>query len=366
MSTMSLVVWIGKSTLEAAPESLTRCLESLEISNDVRQGDGMQASFRLHQSQNNDFDLLRDHLVEPFSRMRIGVLQGAIPQILFDGVLTHHQVSTHREKGTYNLMVMGRDLGVMLDLKEKRRTFKNQSDSVIAASILDAYSHLGITQDIRSTPDTPNETDLTRHQYGTDHAFLQMLAARYGNVFYIEPYDTKSSRAYFGPELREGDVLPVLTCDMGHLSNVDSMQFTNNAFQPVTAAATYIDLDKQQSVATANEQTTYSPLAKKPTPPQRQLIAPGSAKQSPERVNIALRALVDKHANAVTADGSVDTIRYGAILRPHRLIDVRGVGASYSGRYYIQRVSHSIQRQRYTQSFSLSREGTGAAAKVMS
>ncbi len=365
MRIMPLVVWIGKSKPKEALESLTRWLQRVDVTSDIAEGDGLQITFSLHQSRSNDFDILSDQLVEPFSRIRIGVLQGTTTLILFDGVITHHQISVNEENGNTDLTIMGRDLGVMLDLVEKRRIFKNQRDSVIAENILKEYGNLGLTPDITDTSDTPDENDVTRHQYGTDQSFLRMLAERYGNVFYIEPVDTKGSRAYFGPERRAGAVLPVLSCNMGHLTNVESMQFTNNAFQPVTATATYIDLEKQQLVSVSQDQSNRQPLSKTPTPPRRILIAPGAAKLKPARVDIALRALVDKNANAVIVEGSLDTSRYEAVLRPHWLVDVRGAGATFSGRYYVQRVTHSIQ-QRYTQSFKLSREGTGATAKVMS
>ena len=64
--------------------------------------------------------------------------------------------------------------------------------------------------------------------------------------------------------------------------------------------------------------------------------------------------------DSVTGQGRVDTVRYGNVLRARKLVGVRGAGSSYDGFYFVQRVSHSIARGQYTQSFTLSREGTGA------
>ena len=74
-----------------------------------------------------------------------------------------------------------------------------------------------------------------------------------------------------------------------------------------------------------------------------------------------LRALADLNnaPDAVTGQGEVDVLRYGSVLRARRLIAVRGAGNAYNGTYYVRRVSHSIERGRYSQSFSISREGTG-------
>jgi hypothetical protein len=42
--------------------------------------------------------------------------------------------------------------------------------------------------------------------------------------------------------------------------------------------------------------------------------------------------------------------------------DVRGLGSSYDGKYYVRELTHNIARGSFRQSFSLSREGLGAAA----
>jgi hypothetical protein len=77
-----------------------------------------------------------------------------------------------------------------------------------------------------------------------------------------------------------------------------------------------------------------------------------------------VRAAVAGAAEPVTADGELDSVRYGSVLRAHRLVAVRGVGRSYDGRYLVRRVTHRIQRGVYTQTFKLSREGTGALSPV--
>src|SRR4029077_3917747 len=57
--------------------------------------------------------------------------------------------------------------------------------------------------------------------------------------------------------------------------------------------------------------------------------------------------------SVVSASGTLDVLRYGAILTAPGLIGVRGVGFSYDGYYLIQSVSHHIRVGQYTQDFSL-------------
>jgi hypothetical protein len=44
---------------------------------------------------------------------------------------------------------------------------------------------------------------------------------------------------------------------------------------------------------------------------------------------------------------------------------VRGSGFSYDGLYYVKSVTHQIARGSYTQSFRLSRDGTGSLLPVL-
>ena len=59
--------------------------------------------------------------------------------------------------------------------------------------------------------------------------------------------------------------------------------------------------------------------------------------------------------NVVTAAGELDTLRYGDILRPAGNVELRGVGCSYDGTYYVKEVTHKVSKGGYRQSFTLTR-----------
>ena len=78
------------------------------------------------------------------------------------------------------------------------------------------------------------------------------------------------------------------------------------------------------------------------------------------------QALVDESTdNVVTASGTLDALRYGAILEARALVGLRGAGLSYDGFYYVQSVTHSIRKGEYKQNFTLTREGTGSTTPVV-
>jgi hypothetical protein len=110
------------------------------------------------------------------------------------------------------------------------------------------------------------------------------------------------------------------------------------------------------------------PLASSPAPARRTVQLRQSANQSPIQAALAAVSTVTTAPEAVRGEGEVDTIRYGSVLRARRLVGVRGAGRSYDGFYYVRRVTHTIERgqtARYTQRFTLSREGTGTLAPVV-
>ena len=64
-----------------------------------------------------------------------------------------------------------------------------------------------------------------------------------------------------------------------------------------------------------------------------------------------------RSADAVSANGTLDVLRYGGVLKARRLVGVRGAGQPFDGVYYVKSVVHNIKRGEYKQSFTLGRNG---------
>ncbi|MNY65111.1 hypothetical protein D3C86_2023260 [compost metagenome] len=62
-------------------------------------------------------------------------------------------------------------------------------------------------------------------------------------------------------------------------------------------------------------------------------------------------------ADAVTADGSLNVLRYGHVLKSRQLVGVRGAGLAFDGLYYVKRVDSSLKAGEFRQQFSLARNG---------
>ena len=99
------------------------------------------------------------------------------------------------------------------------------------------------------------------------------------------------------------------------------------------------------------------PLGLIPPLPLKFDLLQGTAKQSPIEAAETGMAEASKAADAVTATGSLDVLRYGQILKARRLVGVRGSGPAFEGLYYVKSVTHKIKRGEFTQDFVLTRNG---------
>ena len=77
------------------------------------------------------------------------------------------------------------------------------------------------------------------------------------------------------------------------------------------------------------------------------------------------QAQTNRASHALEATGELDMLRYGTILRPRRLVSVRGAGYLHDGFYYVKDVTHSIGKGEYKQRFTLTREGFGSLTPVV-
>ena len=82
-----------------------------------------------------------------------------------------------------------------------------------------------------------------------------------------------------------------------------------------------------------------------------------SAKLTPVQAALIGIAKAAKSADALSATGSLNVLRYGRLLQPRKLVGVRGAGDAFDGLYYVESVTHDIKRGEYKQQFTLRRNG---------
>jgi len=361
-----LILWMGKTVPLPAPIDVSNALTRVEVTNDAEQGDGFQITFTIGKEKGLEYSLLGSGVVDPFSRIWIGVLLGTTPDVLIDGIVTHHQVAPSNEPGTSTLTVTGRDVGMMLDLEEKNESYPNQPDFVIVTRLIAGYAQYGLVPMVTPTTDIPIELYRIPRQAGTDLSYIRTLAERNGYIFYIEPVTFGVNKAYWGPETRIGVPQPALTMNMGNQTNVRQLNFSNDSLAPVSTEGSFVDPITKSSIPIPSlPSLRVPPLSASPAEPRRKVLLRQTANLNPAEAATAAVSTVSRAPDPITAQGELESVRYGHVLRARQTVGVRGAGLSYNGNYYVRRVTHTIARGEYTQKFTLSREGTGSLLPVV-
>jgi hypothetical protein len=361
-----LTLLIGQMVPRPAPVVLAEALQSVEVTHNDQGPSGFEITFQVGRASPLDlldYRLLMNPLLKPFNRVIVIVRFALVPQVLMDGIITNQQLSPSNEPGASTLTVTGEDVSVMMDLKERegQREFPVLPDYGIVSRLIGEYTRFGLLPPLPPVdpqalnPRNPLEEITQQPANMTDRAYVQALAEQYGFLFYVTPGPAPGfSRAFWGPPERLSIPQGALSVNMGPASNVDSINFRFDGLRPQQVAFT---AGSESRTISSPGFTRSIPLAADRPTAQRVVFLSDDDRS---RAEIRAQGMVDQSFDeVVTANGQLDALRYNGLLQPRGLVGLRGAGKTYDGLYYVKSVTHNIGKGRYTQSFSLAREGTG-------
>jgi hypothetical protein len=369
-----LTLLIGPTIPVPAPPQLALALKSAEVRYSDREDTGFELVFQAGRSGPADlldYPQLTLPLLRPGNRVIMVVTVGPLPQVLLDGIVTEQELSPGEQAGSGTVSVRGKDVSVLMSLHEVSTEHLGMPEGVIARLVMLSYFQVQLLPLVIDPPtiDPPLPIERVPTQQQTDLAYLRDLAGRFGYVFYVVPGPAPGlNTGYWGPPVRVGLPQPALTVNMGAQSNATIGAFRHEATRP-----TMVEGRVQDPLLGDIPVETFAPLrpplASEPTwavnqdvVRRRQLRDAGvTAIQAFARA----QGITDETSDSVTVDGEIDTSRYGAVLQSRSLVGLRGAGYSYDGLYYVQSVTHRIERGRYHQRFSLSREGIGSTTPAV-
>jgi hypothetical protein len=362
-----LQLLIGANVPRPAPFEVMDSFVSLEVRNGDLERDVFEMELSLGKQPMLDYGLLLNGYFDPPNRMIIAVLLGVLPEVLIDGVITSHQVMPSNTPGESTLRITGEDISLRLDLDTVSETHPNQSDSIIVSKLLANYLKFGILPNVTPTMDVPIYLNRVPSQQESDLAYIRRLAQRNGFVFYIEPLPLPgTSQAYWGLDNRLGVPQPALSINLGPQTNLDQpINFHFNALGPVAPRVTILEPITKTAITIPAPSGLRPPLALRPAASLRSFISRDSANLDLGQGLLRALSSSNDSSDAVTANGEIDAVRYGQVLRSRRLVGVRGAGTSYNGNYYVKQVTHRIRRGEYKQSFTLAREGHGPTTPLV-
>jgi len=348
------------------PLEISQALKDVNVSHNDQGTSGFQITFQIGRSgplDLIDYALLRNPLLKPFNRVILLVSFDLVPEVLMDGIITNIQMSPSEEPGASTLTITGEDVSVMMDLEQKNQSFPVLSDYLKVFTIVGQYSAkyglippLPPTDIAPMTPENPFEQIPQQARNLTDRGYIQELAGRYGYVFYITPGPVPLvNTVHWGIPERLTFPQSALSVNMGNASNVKSINFSYDALKPQEVS--YAKDENSTSSINSPSFTRMIPLARNRAEARKKISLTG---YSGDIAKNEAQGMVDSSFDSViTANGELDALRYKRLLQPRSLVGLRGVGDTYDGLYYVKTVSHKISKGQYSQSFTLTREGTG-------
>jgi hypothetical protein len=361
-SPLYLTLLVGPVEAVPASKPVMDALTSVEVNVSATGTSGFQLTFSLaNSSPLQTLFLLAGGAPVPIMRVILVATFGGLPQVVMDGVVKHTEVVPDAMVGSSKLVATGEDLTAIMDLVDlSGLPYPGLTPDLRVLTILAKYSVFGIIPEVipMIAPDIELPVERIPTQKGTDLAYIRQLAKEAGYVFYLEPGPVPgTTQAYWGPQIKIGIPQSALNVNMDAFTNVESL---NLHYEPQSSVLPIVFIQEPNT-------KLILPLPIPPVTPLNPplgLIVPvpqkieeleDTAKLSPGQAIMRGIARASETADVVSADGSLDVMRYGQILKARQLVGLRGAGLAYDGLYYVEKTKHQIKLGEYKQSFSLKR-----------
>ncbi len=311
--------------------------------------------------------------VSPVMQIRIVlfVTMNYLPQVLIDGIITHHQIGPATASGYSTLTVSGEDLtAVMKLITLPGLPYPAMPAEARVTLILAKYAAYGVVPLVVPSivPDIPIPVERIPTQQGNDYDYLRMLAEAAGYVFYLDPGPLPGmTTAYWGPEIKFGIPQPALSINMDAWTNVDSLSFT---YEPDKSTLPIVFI--QDPITKAPIPIVIPPVT--PLNPPLGIFVPvpsttdlmtETSKLDPGLALLLGMARASRSADVVSGSGTLDVVRYGQVLKARQLVGVRGAGPAFDGLHYVDSVTHTLSKGQYKQSFTLKRNALIANTPIV-
>jgi len=358
-----LQLMIGPGVPVPMPREVIDALVSVQVTSDTRAASVFQLTFMLStKSPLHTVFLVSGGASIPLIRVVIVVISKGMPEVLMDGLMTHHQV-TPGENGQATLTVTGEDLSrAMTYLPMDGLPFPAMPLNVRVMAILAKYLILGVVPMVIPPVimDVSIPTEQIDRQNGNDLEYIKCLAESVGYEFYVDPGPLPlQSIAYWGPSLRVGLPQPALNTNMDAETNVESIDFSFDTEDPTLPIV--MIYPKALKVGIPIPVSLVNPLAPPmglvPPIPKHVEIDRDSARRNPAQALMAAFSRAARSNDAVSATGTLSVTRYGRLLKSRRVVGVRGAGPAFDGLYYVRKVTSTLKRGEFKQQFTLVRNG---------
>ena len=306
-----------------------------------------------------DLPALVDSRLAPGSMLSILVPISQTNFCLVKGPVHSQQVHlAHGGAGSW-VDVKGSDTSVVMDRESRSAVWSDVADSDAVSSILGTYSY---SPDVQATSAQHLEAKHTLVQLESDLHFVRRLARRNGFLFWVTSDDSGQETAHFKrpPVDDPAEAEIVINLDS---PNVDNVDINWDVERPTSMEGKQLDMNSKSDLDMAVSGPVQTVLASK-----------GLAAITGDTRSVHLSAPVDDTGDLTargqgalieaelfiraTCETSLPTL--GKLVRAHTVVEVKGAGSRYSGKYLVSGVRHKIDAEAHKMSIELVRNGWGA------
>jgi hypothetical protein len=306
--------------------------------------------------KNGVWDGETEVFLQGMARIRLEVqVQSSEWVPLIDGPIVNIEASTFSEPGKSMLTVIVSDDSFFLHRDESVVSFQ-ASDDQIARQIFDDTPEIA-TWNVDDAPAPSNPGFDTTVLRGTPMECLRELARRQHMHVYVACGDSPGqSVGNFttdpDPKLDYGLTPMVL---LGAAQNIFSFESDTTVGQMATFQSGQVNLNDRSTDTRSSDLSDLALFGTDPAPGPaiRRLLRPGQTDAL--TLARAVQAASERAAYVLSAHGEVMKEVYGSVLQPYQCVDVLGANGKVSGTWLIQRVTHSLSRNEYGQSFKVIR-----------
>jgi len=289
-------------------------------------------------------------------RVEIQLRNGAFVPLI-DGPIVESKDHISSEPGQSMKTIVVQDDSVYLNRHDRIFHFENLLDHEIVCQLFNEIDKIPCA-DIEDTPAPTATSKPAVVQRGTAMQLLRSLARRQGKHAYVLPGEEPGqSMMCFKPFPTQTDGLPPLIL-LGEQRNVSEFTPTKNAQSPAKVKGYSLSITDKTITRHISDFGRLDLLGEEPTfvdeeNTATQILSPQYGDAVDLDQAVAAAALESSYSTQAT--GSVINDTYPAILSPYRVVSVCGANPSDSGDYLIRKVTHSLTRSYYSQTFALQR-----------
>lgn len=305
-----------------------------------------------------------DEVLQPFNRLRVEVKVGDHPFVpLIDGPVVSHDHDQSPQPGQSTLTLVVQDDSFYLNRQEDLVQFTGRADDKIATDLFQIPQITAV--DIDPTPAAAGTRQPVTVQRGSAIQVLRSLARRQGMHAYVlagvQP--GQSVGCFKKLPTAPGDLPPLIL--LGPERNIESFKVMRDAARPAVFQAFALDISNKTVLRSKSRFQDLNTLGPEPTfTSEADTATLISLPFLGDTVDLDCRvaAEADRANYNLEATGQVVATCYPGVLQPYRVVCVIAIDDRLIGNYLITRVTHTLNRSQYSQSFALKRNALSAGA----